>query len=213
MRNLAKKITFGISESEIADLSNKYMEKEGATSFWYHGVGTLVLVGERTRLSISGKDYVPSKIKVRKNDLVTIDLGPAIKTYWGDFARSFAIENGGVVENPKEGTILRGIEAEIQLHSYLISVIKPEMTFSDMYKLVDEQIKQKGFVNLDFKGNLGHTIEKEIDKRRYIEEDCKAKFSECKLFTFEPHIKKTNGQLGFKREDIYYCSEGKIHKL
>jgi len=210
---LKEKVTTGITECEIADLANNYMKKKGVNSFWYHGVGTLVLIGKRTTLSISGRNYEPDKIRVRTNDLVTVDLSPKLNGYWGDLARTFIIQNGRVVETPQKNTVIEGIEFEDYLHNFFRKNIKPEMTFNEMYHLVNNQIKSKGFVNLDFKGNLGHTIEKEMNKRVYIEKDCMTKFSECDLFTFEPHIKKMNGQLGFKREDIYYFSKGKLQVL
>ena len=74
-------------------------------------------------------------------------------------------------------------------------------------------ITEAGYSNLDFKENLGHTIEKDIDGRKYIEKGSKVKLGDAGLFTFEPHIKKKNGLFGYKKEDIYCFLDGTIRIL
>ena len=71
-------------------------------------------------------------------------------------------------------------------------------------------IQQLDYLNLDFSGNLGHTIEINKDNRRYFESRNKMKLNEASFFTFEPHIKRTNGEYGFKREEIYYFHKGEL---
>ena len=61
-----------------------------------------------------------------------------------------------------------------------------------------------GYMNLDFRGNLGHTIEKHLNDRRYIEANNETLLGDCNMFTFEPHIRQTNDTWGFKMENIYY---------
>lgn len=210
---LSRKIKPGMTEKEISLLSDNYMKKKGIKSFWYHGVGSLVLVGNRTLLSISGKEYKPTKKKVNTTSLVTVDLSPELDSYWGDFARSFPIENGKVKLKPKCKIFAEGIHAEEELHQFFCKIIKPEMEFGQAFDILNNKIKEMQFINLDFHGNLGHTIEKDIDDRIYIEKGCKTKFKDVKYFTFEPHIKKNKSKCGFKKEDIYYFSKEKLKKL
>ena len=87
------------------------------------------------------------------------------------------------------------------------------MTFEEVYNLMNNMINQLGYKNLDFNSNLGHSIETQMNKRVYIEKGNTKKLSEVKMFTFEPHIKKVDGTLGYKREDIYYYSEGRYNRL
>lgn len=78
---------------------------------------------------------------------------------------------------------------------------------------MNELIVKKGFLNLDFLGNLGHSIVKNKNDRIYIEkENCK-KLSDVEMFTFEPHISISNSKYGYKREDIYYFDNGRLTKL
>jgi Xaa-Pro aminopeptidase len=209
----------GISEIEIVYSAEEIMRNKGIHSFWYHGVGAFVHVGKRTTISESGKDYKPSSdTLIGRNDIVTIDLSPEINTYWGDYARTLIVVDGNVIEedilsNTKNEYALefsRGIIAEKELHKVFIDFVRPDMTFEEVYIYMNEVIQQLGYINLDFSGNLGHTIEFNKDHRRYFESGNKMKLSEASLFTFEPHIKYRNGEYGFKRENIYYFRNGEL---
>jgi len=209
----------GVSEEDIANAATEFMCARGVSSFWYHGVGALVLVGDRTTLSISGRNYSPSDVRVKEYDLVTVDLSPEIDSYWGDFARSFVVANGRVESNStgnsskRVGVLFDGVDVEKALHQKLQDVVTPEMTFGELYLAMSKAIEDVGYMNLDFKGNLGHSIEKNIDDRIYICSGNKTKLSDIELFTFEPHIGKRKGTFGYKMEDIYYFSNGKLRLL
>jgi hypothetical protein len=71
-------------------------------------------------------------------------------------------------------------------------------------------IENAGFQNLDFLGNLGHSIEKKSEDRRYIEKGNSSRLSDASFFTFEPHICATNSVWGFKHENIYYFNKDGI---
>ena len=208
----------GVSESDISHSAEEFMKRRGVTSFWYHGVGALVLVGKRTVMSVSGRVYRPSNELVGRNDLVTVDLSPDIDTYWGDFARSLVIGNGQVVSDagPCHPPVLKelfdGIGIEQRLHQRLLEIATPEMTYGSLYMQMNEAITDFGYVNLDFNGNFGHSIEKDKDAREYIKKGCQRRLRD-KLFTFEPHIARENGSFGYKMEDIYDFSEGSLRKV
>ena len=211
----------GMSENFIAREAQRLMLDEGVTGFWYYDVPALVLVGERTPLSISGKDYVPAEIKVKKEDLVTVDVSPEIDGYWGDYARSFVVLDGKVVDPSKMGQmngrennhLIRGIRVEGELHERLLETARPEMTFHELYGVMTSMIEERGFLNLDFKHNLGHSIERNLDDRLYIREGNQRMLGEVALFTFEPHICPHYCEGGFKREDIYYFKRKRLEIL
>lgn len=210
----------GVREDEIACAANYFMMSKGISSFWYHNVGSLVLAGERTAMSISDRIYSPSdKAIVGHEDLVTVDLSPQIEGCWGDYARSFVVSQGRVIASPppassqKVRSFFSGIEAEDALHSKLMEITAPGMTFEELYTRMNTVIRNAGYANLDFKGNLGHSIAGSLDERVYIEQGSKARLGDFEMFTFEPHIRKVHGRYGFKREDIYYFSDGKLATL
>jgi len=207
----------GWTEKKIAKECRGYMRFHGVHSFWYHNVPALVLVGERTTLSISGREYDPTDTRVQKNDLITIDLSPEIDGCWGDYARSFVMEDCKVVglhdmDFPKSIEHFEGLNEEWGLHLCLLRTAHPEMTFEEVFHKMNDLIQEKGYENLDFKGNLGHSIENHLGKRVYIERGCQRKLGEG-LFTFEPHIRKPGSKFGYKLEDIYYFEDVVLNAL
>ena len=71
----------------------------------------------------------------------------------------------------------------------------------------NEIIKKEGYENLDFLGNLGHSIAQRLEDRAYIEASNNRHLIEVPCFAFEPHIRKIGGFWGFKNENIYYFDE------
>ena len=104
LRDIVPFIKSGNKECNVADVCAQLLEQYGAKDCWYHDVPALVLVGERTTLSVSGTDYKPSDVAIGANDLVTIDLSPMINGFWGDCARSYIV-NPAVLGHPKKVTL------------------------------------------------------------------------------------------------------------
>ena len=76
-------IVTGISEKDIAAECVSLLREKGITQCWYHGVPALVLCGSRSKVSVSGRDYIVSEEMVSHTDLVTIDLSPSKGNIWG----------------------------------------------------------------------------------------------------------------------------------
>lgn len=85
--------------------------------------------------------------------------------------------------------------------------------FEELYYFMNDLIVKKGFINLDFLGNLGHSIVKHKNDRIYTEKGNHKRLSDVEMFTFEPHISIPDSEYGYKREDIYYFENGKLIKL
>lgn len=188
----------------------------GADSFWYWDVGAFVFAGDETTVSVSGKQYVTSNRIIGYNDIITIDLSPQMKNIWGDYARTIVVENGKVVDDIKliqNEEWRNGLQMEEKLHTELVSFVTTETTFEELYYYMNQIIVENGFINLDFMGNLGHSIVKEKSDRVYIEKGNIQKLSQVKLFTFEPHIAFPNSKYGYKKENIYYFDENRLMEL
>ena len=59
----------------------------------------------------------------------------------------------------------KGLLMEDKLHSELIKFVGMETTFEELYYHINELILREGFINLDFMGNLGHSIVKDKNDR------------------------------------------------
>ena len=139
--------------------------------------------------------------------MVTIDLSPILGPTWGDCARSYYIESGVCTTEPSLSEFQDGANVEVQLHQAMANFVSPETRFCELYKFGNELIHSLGFENLDFLGNLGHSIELTPSERRFIDQGCEEVLGSVRFFTFEPHIRKSGGVWGFKHEDIYYFDE------
>lgn len=201
------------TERRIADRAKRLLTVSGITQTWYYDCPALVLAGSRTCLSLSGKDYIPSDEEIGPTNLVTVDLSPTVAGVWGDCARSFFIEDGIAVRHPRDLEFIKGVEALKVLHANLLTFATPDKTFEDLCKFAASQITALGFVNLDFRGNVGHTIESNPAMRSYMEAGNTRPLSSTRLFTFEPHIKALEGSWGFKHEEIYHFNDSQLRAL
>lgn len=216
MKHLFENITVGMSLLDIRNICEKFMLENGADSFWYWNIGAFTFSGDETTISVSGEEYKTSERIVCSDDIITVDLSPQNNNIWGDFARTIIIERGKVVddiENINNDEWKQGLQMECYLHRILIENATDDMTFEELYYYINDIISKHGFLNLDFLGNLGHSIVENKNDRIYIEKKNKAKLSEVKMFTFEPHISMINSKYGYKKEDIYYFEKGKLIKL
>lgn len=201
---------------DVRQLCEEKMLSLGADSFWYWNVGAFVFSGDETIVSISGREYITSDRLISNNDIITIDLSPQNNKIWGDYARTIIIENGEVVDcidKIQNNEWRNGLLMEERLHQELIDFVTPQTTFEELYLHINSLIIDKGFINLDFMGNLGHSIAKNKDERVYIEKDNHLLLSSTDYFTFEPHISDPTSKYGYKKENIYYFSNGKLVKL
>ncbi|MEA4912771.1 MAG: M24 family metallopeptidase [Oscillospiraceae bacterium] len=207
----------GMSEKQIESLALEGLVRRGSDSWWYHGVGALVLLGERSCVSTSGLEYYASETNILSDtDVITIDLAPTIGGYWGDHARTIFMENGKAAppDAPTLPAFQDGLRAEQHLHALLLQIVRPDSTYAEIFYRINEEIERIGFINLDYRKTLGHTIEFLEQDRIYIEGDVRSTFAELgKPFTFEPHIAKRGGDRGFKREDIYYFEGSTLRRL
>lgn len=205
----------GMNLLELRELCEQKMLDLGADSFWYQDIGAFIFSGNETTVSVSGKSYITSNRVIAENDIVTIDLSPQCENIWGDYARTIIIENGTVVDKFQVSNEewKRGLLMEDKLHSEMIAFVNMETTFEELYYHINELILNEGFINLDFMGNLGHSIVKNKNERVYTEKGNIQKISDVKYFTFEPHISVPGSKYGYKKENIYYFDNGKLVEL
>jgi len=223
VQNIAKKtiefikdnIQAGMTLVEVRHLCETKMLELGADSFWYWDVGAFVFAGDETTLSVSGKEYITSERVIAENDIITIDLSPQNGDVWGDYARTIIIENGKVVENDNVSNAewKNGLLMEEYLHEVMCKFVTPQTTFEDLYYYINGIIEEKGYINLDFMGNLGHSIVRQKSDRVYIEKGNHISLGDVSYFTFEPHISVPDSKYGYKRENIYYFDNGEIKVL
>ena len=206
----------GMTLVELRQLCEEYMLSHGADSFWYWDVGAFVFAGDKTAVSVSGREYKTDDHIIEPNDIITIDLSPQNNCIWGDYARTLIVENGKIVkdiEQIQNDEWRNGLKMEAYLHEAMLGLVNENTTFEELFYYINDQIKARGYVNLDFLGNLGHSIVKNKRHRIYIEKGNTEKLSAVEAFTFEPHISLPGSLYGFKKENIYGFNGGVLTEL
>ena len=158
----------GMTLVELRKLCEEYMLSHGADSFWYWNVGSFVFAGDKTAVSVSGREYKTDDHIIEMNDIITIDLSPQNNCVWGDYARTLIVENGSIVkdiEQIQNDEWRDGLKMEAYLHKAMLGFVDENTTFEELFYYINDQIKARGYVNLDFLGNLGHSIVKDKSHR------------------------------------------------
>ena len=209
---IAKRVLFDLvdsikatdTERIIADRAVSLLAGHGITETWYYDCPAFVLLGSRSCLSVSGRSYIPSDEPVGLFNLVTVDISPLRSGVWGDCARSFPVEEGRCTLTPLVPELAHGMQVESALHRAMQAFVTPSTTFQELFDFGNTEIRRCGFENLDFLGNLGHSIVSKREDRRYIEPGNSMQLGSVPFFTFEPHIRQIAGMWGFKYEEIYF---------
>ena len=207
----------GMDMETVHQECESYMKEKGAHSFWTHNDPALILFADLT--SYSGH-LAPAELirdrRISENDLITIDVAPTVFNGWGDMARSFIMENGTIIDwkQSHNEEIREGMDMEMKLHELFIESVKDDTTFSDLYQITENYLKEHGYYNCDYHGNFGHTIENHPNDRVTIIKGVDIVISKYdKPVTFEPHICKVNGYYGVKHENMYVYHEGKMREI
>ncbi|MDE1169596.1 MAG: M24 family metallopeptidase [Verrucomicrobium sp.] len=212
MEEVVSFIRPGMREKDVAEKARALFLERGVASFWYHGIAARVLAGPRSLLSGSGRDYQPAEIPIGEEDFLTVDLTPEKEGVWGDYARSIFVREGraSLTADPAQEEAHAGAALEVFLHQRLRETARPGMTVDALCADMNGVIAARGFRNLDFKGNLGHSIERDLKGRRFLERGNALPLGELGLFTFEPHLCREGGAKGLKHEDMYYFSGDRL---
>lgn len=202
--DLCPQISVGQSEHDIKLMCEALIRQHNINEFWYHNIPVMVSIGSHTLSSLSGKHYVANHQSIlQAHDFLTVDLSLAINNHWGIYAKSLAMEAGCITSHHFSNPELQALKMiSDELHQHVLDVVTPEMSFHELYHEMDKKIKFHHVQHLDFRHNFGHSIEKILDDRFFIENQQHLKLDN-KLFSFEPHIKFINGTYGFKRAEIY----------
>jgi len=207
LENLRFALSPAASEQSIAAEATRRLADAGMPHTWYYDCPALVLAGQRSVVSVPGAKYAPCDEPIGENTVVTVDLSPKDGEIWGDCARTFFVEDGVYSDRPQEAEFRDGYKCLTLLHARMREFVTVDTTFRSLYEYANDLIQSYGFENLDFRNNVGHSIETCLANRRFIDSITFEKLSSSDYFTFEPHIRQRNGRWGLKHEDIYYFDQ------
>ncbi|RCS43238.1 M24 family metallopeptidase [Bremerella cremea] len=207
LTDLGPTIQVNDTEQTIAARCVAMMRDQGIERTWYYDCPAYVLLGSRSCLSISGRDYVPAEEPVGNHNVVTIDLSPLYGEAWGDCARTFYVEAGTATQYPTRPDFSRGHDLLQALHALAYERVHAETTFEQLHAMLAQRITSDHFESIDFLGNFGHSIVTHLNERIYIEAGNQARLADVAYFTIEPHIREIGGNWGYKWEEVYTVGE------
>lgn len=214
LAEIVKSITPQSTERTISATAERMLVTRGLPETWYYQCPALVLLGSRSCLSISGWAYEPCDEPVGDFNLVTIDLSPRRGPWWGDCARSIFVEGAVARATPTDTEFVAGHQFILQLHAEMQRFVTASTTFQQLYEFANARINDGGYDNLDYLGNIGHSVATRTEDRVFIDRTNLSLLSDVTCFTFKPHIRARGGRWGFKHENIYFFNEeGSIEEL
>jgi Xaa-Pro aminopeptidase len=121
-----KAVKPGVSESQIAAEAEYAMRQAGAEEFWR----TYVSSGPRTNIAHG----LPTKRKLRKGDLVMIDIHPIFNGYSADICRTIGVGKPTPDQKAAYGLYLKAQQATIAKVKKGIGMVELEQTLHEVIK-------------------------------------------------------------------------------
>ena len=208
----------GLTQAEIAGWCERRMTQLGAEAWWHRGGPALVLFSGLTAYS-GADDPSPlfAGLTVSPFDLVTVDVAPMVRGGWGDKARSYFMTDGKAMTDPYawgDAELIRGYELEMKMHAGMLDFMDEDTSFADLHAFTRGMLDAAGYVNCDYHGNFGHSIENHPDDRvTIIPDEHRSVWAHGRPFTFEPHVRTLDGSFGLKHENMYCFVNGKLEEI
>ena len=191
MNAITKKIDVGMTELEISGLIGYEGRKRGSERMSFDTITSFS--------NHSSKPHnEPGVKKVKKKDIIMIDLGPRFKKYCSDITRTFFIGK------PSE-EVIKVYKATEQTQKKALSSVKPNMKASDIDKAARDVFKEYGYERYFIHGT-GHGVGLDIHEEPYLTKESKSVIEEGMTFTIEPGIYIHN-RFGIRIEDTLLVTD------
>lgn len=133
----------GMTELEIAGLLTGKMVEHGAENYWI-----MLTSGEGNYQRISGR---PTDRKVRRGEMVWVDMGASAGDYWADFSRA------GVIGGPSKQQ-RRYQQIVVDTTAEAVDAVRAGLPGARIVDVCEEGIRKRG-VDISFTaGRVGHGI-------------------------------------------------------
>ncbi len=173
MNDIIEELEVGISELEISGLIEYFARKKGSQKMSFE---TIVSFGKNS----SNPHSEPGKRRLRKRDIIMIDLGPKYKGYCSDMTRTIFIG-----EVPKKVRKVHEVVAKAQNNALLAT--KPDTKACELDEAARNVMREHGFEKFYIHGT-GHGIGLDIHEAPYITKENDSRIKNGMVFTIEPGI-------------------------
>jgi Xaa-Pro aminopeptidase len=163
----------GIREREVASEIDYRLRQKGSEGVAFE---TLVASGPRSALPHG----VPSERRIRKNDLVLIDLGAILEHYCADMTRTLFL---GKPDSRTRKIYERVLEAQQRA----IEAVRPGVRVDQVDRVARKVLKKSG-LDKSFTHSLGHGLGLEIHEAPRLARTVKSSLPEGAVITIEPGV-------------------------
>ena len=146
---VALQVKPGVSELEIADRLQSELNDLGLTECWYP---ILICAGEHTGKPFSRRYHLPSSdVIVQANDIIFVDSTPLRDTVWWNWSKTVAVGDDEFFHD------LCASADEVAQLTFEFGNSSAH-TIGELFDFCMQQIGKNGFVLLDYRNDVGHSI-------------------------------------------------------
>lgn len=197
LKDIKSKIKIGITEKDLKWEIRKIAADLGTEEMAFD---TTVCFGKNS----AKPHHTANLTKLKKGDLVLLDLGAKSEKYCSDITRVFFTKPPSTQETNIFNIVLESQQKAIQ-------EIKKTKTCSKIDQIARDYIKQAGFGEY-FQHSLGHGVGLQIHESPSLSPFSKEKLQENNIFTIEPGI-YLPGKFGIRLEDLFLCKKNSLTQL
>jgi len=204
MERLKREAKEGVRTDYLEKLAQKLIKKAGAKPAFlgYEGFPAVLCVSINEELV----HCLPSKRKLKKGDLLSLDLGICWKGYFCDMARSFVV---GGTASPEVLRLVRVTKKALKL---AIKKAKIGNTIGDIGNTIQRYVEGRGFSVV--KSLCGHGIGKKLHEDpkilNYGKRKKGAKIKEGMVFCIEPMVTMGKGEVKLKGKFCFVTKDGSL---
>jgi len=171
MGHIEKSLKLGVSEKEIAEEVELFFKKNDATLSF----SPIIAFGAASAMPHSQ----PTDRKLKKNDLVLVDIGCKLDGYCSDMTRVFFVG----LKNPRHVAIYKSVKAALDS---ALEITKAGVSPRELDLAAKEAIKKTGFE--PYPHSLGHGVGVEIHEMPRITDKINEPLPEASVVTIEPGV-------------------------
>lgn len=190
-----KKIHLGITEKEMAQEIDSFVENAGAKPSF----PTIVAFGKNS----ANIHNIPTDNKLKKNQIILLDLGVKLDEYCSDMTRTIFSGSATAEFKKMYETVLEAQERAIQQFSNF-AMKQSEIKASEIDKTARDYITSKGYPTIPH--SLGHGVGIEIHEAPHLSPKSKDILKAGMVFSIEPGIYLPNFG-GVRIEDLVVLTE------
>lgn len=195
---LAKKVKIGVSEDDLEWHLLKFARELGADGFSFPPI---ICFGKNT----ADVHHIKEPNKLKKGEMVLIDMGISYKGYMTDMTRTFFTK-------PPTTKQMDIYETVLEANLMAIRSVKVGMTTGEVDKMARDHIKLCGYGDR-FGHSTGHGVGMEVHENPSVSEKSTTTIQPGMVFTVEPGIYLDNLG-GVRIEDMVYVNEkGKVELM